>query len=76
MNMNTKMVRALMGVMLDAVKGVADASDRYIKAVCEEDDEEIVNESGAQLDEARGRITGVVETVCAVLDTCDEVCGK
>lgn len=74
MNMNTTMVRALMNRMLDAVKEVEEASVQYgASAYAKEDDQRM---RSAALDAARGRLSGVVETVCAVLDTCDEVCGK
>lgn len=74
MNMNTKMVRALMDRLLEAVKAVEEASVRFgASAYAKEEDQKM---RSAELDAACGRLTGVVETVCAVLDTCDEVYGK
>lgn len=71
MNMSTKMVRALMNRVLEAVGAVEEASVRYgASAYAKEDDQKM---RGAELDAARGHLEGVVETVCAVLDTCDEV---
>lgn len=74
MNMNTTMVRALMNRLLGAVKAVEEASVRFGASAYEKEEDQKMR--SAELDVACGRLAGVAETVCAVLDTCDEVCGK
>jgi|GEM_PF-5197731 len=74
MNMNTEMVRTLMAKLLEAVKKVSEASVRFGASAYEK--EENQKKRSEELHAACGHLEGVVETVCAVLDTCDEVCGK